>query len=1283
MKYSPLFTILGLLLLLPQAGLTAQDSYIGDTAIYGGSSVAMKPNVLIIFDTSGSMGETVSVETCQTDSDNDGIADESDNCPNIANPDQAINPCDPASDFDGDGVPDSSDNCVATPNPGQEDVNGNDDGDGIGDACEITGGSYNPNIDYTAMTGAEYCGDGSWSWSSEECYRTKVYVCVDGEWDQNGFCTKWDRVRYVDTWEVDTDGWDSCGSMRSSLETTGYFVTNRRVMDRYGNCSYSSSSYYYATGNWIDMYGLANAGTPPSGGTGEVCTTSQESKNDIAETVVSDLIQNTEGVNFGVMRFNSSSGGTFMTESVSGLNYTTTVKDMEGIHTGTTTNREALINIVSSMPASGYTPLGESLYEAMRYFSGDNKYFAGSGAYTSPIQASCQPNYIIVLSDGMATADSSVPNLPGCTGVDCDGNNSSADGNDDSMDDVAWWLYNNDLSSSFNGTQNAKTYTIGFGLDGGDTDAVNLLQDTADNGQGASPGKGKAYLASSYQDLTSALSAIIGEVLNTSSAFVAPVVPTSPENKVYSGQRIYLGFFKPQTSGDWLGNLKKFGLDNYGDVLDKNGNDATDANGAFLPESVSYWGNSTDAGNVDEGGVGDILTQRDVSTRNIYTYTGTTNDLTDPTNAFTLPTAATPNPALTNALFAVATDAQKNEIINYVYGYDPYDVDIDTDTTEQRDWVMGDILHSRPAIQSYNSYSLSDEANPNINKTVIFVGSNDGQLHAFSDADGSELWSFIPPSVLPNLQNLGSNTIHEYFMDGSPTLYVYDFDNDGNIGTGPETGDTDPPLVTDTGINDKVIMVVSMRRGGGIDTLDATASRGFYYALDVTDPEKPQFLWELDSTTAGFSELGETWADVVIGKMRLNGADRVVAFIGAGYDNNEDLRFGDNQQFPDTTTVTTSTVLPTADSGVVSSSGTSAQLNPKGRGIYLIELAELSATGPPIVHTSPQKLWEYVYDANRDDSNHSDYDPNNNPQYSFVASIAPLDNDFDGYIDRLYTGDTGGNLWRFDVGDKFTSLAWSGKRIFSANPSDATNSNESPATNGRKILYRTSLVQEPGYIGVYFGTGDRAHPLNKAVIDRLYAVYDRNDITSAKTEADLVNVTENNLQAASPGTGVVDSTLQALSSTSNYGWFIKLDQLEGEKVLANPIVFNRVAYYTTFTPNVPSSDPCEAGQLGIGKLYAVDYKTGEAVFNFDLNNDVADDDSYASDENERAKGSGDGSILRRSDRSKTIGSGIPSGAVIVVREDGSSSALIGCGGGLCGGETQGGGTVIPIYWMSN
>ena len=62
-------------------------------------------------------------ETCD-DTDEDGICDDDDNCPLVANPEQE--------DADGDGVGDACDNCPETANPEQEDA----DGDGVGDACE-------------------------------------------------------------------------------------------------------------------------------------------------------------------------------------------------------------------------------------------------------------------------------------------------------------------------------------------------------------------------------------------------------------------------------------------------------------------------------------------------------------------------------------------------------------------------------------------------------------------------------------------------------------------------------------------------------------------------------------------------------------------------------------------------------------------------------------------------------------------------------------------------------------------------------------------------------------------------------------------------------------------------------------------------------------------------------------------------------------------------------------------------------------------------------------------
>ncbi|NUP95584.1 MAG: DUF4394 domain-containing protein [Planctomycetaceae bacterium] len=90
------------------------------------------------------------------DSDGDGVVDCDDNCPQVANLDQA--------DFDGDEIGDACDNCVALVNPQQEDC----DGDGVGDACELQAGTQldlNANgtpDDCEIVPGTVFCsGDGS------------------------------------------------------------------------------------------------------------------------------------------------------------------------------------------------------------------------------------------------------------------------------------------------------------------------------------------------------------------------------------------------------------------------------------------------------------------------------------------------------------------------------------------------------------------------------------------------------------------------------------------------------------------------------------------------------------------------------------------------------------------------------------------------------------------------------------------------------------------------------------------------------------------------------------------------------------------------------------------------------------------------------------------------------------------------------------------------------------------------------------------------------------------
>jgi type IV pilus assembly protein PilY1 len=1139
-----IIAVLGMML-LPCAALANPDEYVGDTAIYGGETAEVKPNVLFILDTSGSMDNEVAL-----------------------------------------------------------------------------GGSYEPDL------ASPYAGI---------CNPETVYKCTEFGLK----CENW--VSVVE--DVDNVSCSFFGTnVQQILKTTGQWNSNWRKLNEDGSCSWGSG--IYALGNhinWVEQTG------------------GEQPKIEVAKEVLSNLVASTEGVNFGLMVFRYEDGARFFTSSAG---YSTQVKDMDEIFSGTTTNREALVSAISGITAGTWTPLAESLFEAMRYYQGGVSEITGVD-YTSPINASCQPNYVVLISDGMSTHDrhNALKNI--CDDGDCDGDGFEPAGDPDKnydsygsdyLDDVAHYLYHTDLSDIYEGEQNVSTYTVGFGLGGGNSGAVKLLEETAENGGG------KAFLAESYGKLSSALTSVLGLIFETNSSFVAPVVPTSPENRTYSGSRVYLGFFRPMPDADWRGNIKKYGLDGSGNVVDKNGSIATSSsNGSFLESSVSYWTSEADGARVDRGGVGALLLNRDFSSAPRLIYSNLDpgeKNLTATANQF-----VGTNTAITPALLGVADDTAKNNLIHYIHGIDVYDDDFDQDTTDKREWILGDILHSKPAIVTYGTYSFipSNENNPSVNKTMIYVGSNDGMLHAFRDADGGEEWAFIPDNLLPNLKNL-HNGAHSYFIDGIPTVYTYDADNDGNIETG-----------------DKVILIFCQRRGGSA-----------YYALDVTDPASPQFMWKVDAGTAGFDELGQTWSQPQLGKVKYDDSGtnktKIVAFVGAGYDNdNEDGRFGNTQDFTDQ-----DVVAPTGDSGNVTSSGTvtlardgsSPELtnDPKGRGVYAIEIATLDGSGVPDFTESGSFVWGFTYAMSGTNS----YDTSR-LLYPIPSDVTVLDTDYDGYVDRLYVGDTGGQIWRICKHKPAVSPytdplndgtpdpdpvinSWFGKRIFEANEGG-------DGSKGRKVFFRPSITLENGYIAIYFGTGDRAHPLNTAVTERLYTLYDRGQRTDEEIDQDnLVDVTTDLLQDNSATQTQISETLEAL--VSSYGWYIKLDQNSGEKVLASPLVFNKVVYYTTFTPNTPSTDPCVAGNLGTSRLYAIDYKTGESVLNFENTND-----SESTEDNKRAL-SGDGSVLRRDDRSVKLGVGIPSGLVVLMPSSRDAKLLIGSGGGLCSEDPVLGGTIFPIYWKA-
>ena len=143
---------------------------------------------------------------------------------------------------------------------------------------------------------------------------------------------------------------------------------------------------------------------------------------------------------------------------------------------------------------------------------------------------------------------------------------------------------------------------------------------------------------------------------------------------------------------------------------------------------------------------------------------------------------------------------------------------------------------------------------------AVYVGANDGMLHAFNATTGDELWAFIPTPAIANLANLADKeygtSFHTNFVNGSPE--VTDVCVSGCSGSGAVW---------------RTILVSGLNAGG----------RG-YFAMDVTAPESPVLLWEFyaDAASGNNSSVGFTYGNPVVTKM-LDG--RWVVVVTSGYNN--------------------------------------------------------------------------------------------------------------------------------------------------------------------------------------------------------------------------------------------------------------------------------------------------------------------------------------------------------------------------------------------------------------
>lgn len=171
-------------------------------------------------------------------------------------------------------------------------------------------------------------------------------------------------------------------------------------------------------------------------------------------------------------------------------------------------------------------------------------------------------------------------------------------------------------------------------------------------------------------------------------------------------------------------------------------------------------------------------------------------------------------------------DARGQERLNYLRGDRSAEADVagTAKPLRRRSSIMGDILNSAPVFVGApgGNHSGADYANfvnaRKNRKHAVYVGANDGMLHAFDAQTGTELFAYVPRMVFPALAAYTSPSYeHRPYVDAPPVA------EEAKVGSAWKT------------------VLVSGVGGGG---------RGVF-ALDVTDPsafDADRVMWEFSGT---------------------------------------------------------------------------------------------------------------------------------------------------------------------------------------------------------------------------------------------------------------------------------------------------------------------------------------------------------------------------------------------------------------------------------------------------
>jgi len=781
------------------------------------------------------------------------------------------------------------------------------------------------------------------------------------------------------------------------------------------------------------------------------------------------------------------------------------------------------------------------------------------------------------------------------------------------ISDGYWSSHNSVISvaNQLRQAHNIKTFAVGFALGGANSNYSTLA---------TAGGTKKPLYASNETELLQKLTDAIKQAISGRLTFTTPAVMSD----VTKGNFVYQSTFEYARDMQWKGSLKKYKLN---------------SNGSF---GAVQW----DAG--------DKLNSKSASLRNIWTP-----EINNNMNNFT----TSNRDALKSRMFPSQspTNTEVENLINFIRGIDTYDQDGDGNKTESTH-KLADIYHSdlivvgkpeAPAIddgtinsqkkdsyyrlqKNYNNFKNGSTCGgPCQNrKEIVYAGSNNGILHAFEASNGNELWGYIPPNVLGNLEKVPSSKANStnaiYGVDGSPVVKDIYFDDT------PNDGSTNPRWRT--------ILLSGLGAGG----------KGLF-ALDVTNPDSPTHLFAINNDETNqavqhwgvdrmknefgyasgsidpqydFRQLGETWSTPRIIRIKVSGKDKWVAVFGGGYNGAVNPNIGSavfiidledegrllkvidiksqNAQILNTyrtfigssnsflmnnnTELDISRLFPNLTFDLSKGESVKAETSTDIR-------TTLTFTGTGNVKTVSKASFNTRWRPGYITISKMKVDIANSlpADLSVITADGTNKANYDGAI--IYASDLEGKIIKINLTENFVidnDVNSPTYKIMLRN--DSSNKEiqqtilfeaETTTTNGRYIYTRPEVtINNDSNLWLYFGTGNtqKLQEQSNQIQNRLYGIKDINFPNFVKLN--------------SPGTVSQCKTSPTCPSGTDLGWYVNLQK--AQKLTAEPSVDKDRVYFPIYEPS-PASNKCG---VGTAILKAYDTKCGNSVLNVKLGKGV-------------------------------------------------------------------------------